>query len=386
MQEHFQEFAAIRRDIHQHPELGFEEQRTSATVEELLKKWGYDVHTGYGTTGLVGVLKKGDSPRTIGIRADMDALPICENTNLPYSSVRDNVMHACGHDGHTAMLLAAAKYLSEHGVFSGTLNLIFQPAEESLGGAKKMMDDGLFRHHPCDAIFGMHNAPGFPQGQLRFRDGPTLSSSDYVTITITGAGGHGAYPHLAKDPIVATASIVMALQTIVSREVNPSHTAVITIGAMNAGHINNVIPQEAVLKLSVRSLNTEVRTLLENRIKALVKAQAESFGVQADVLYERGYPVLINSLNETNFARDAAIEFAGQDNVVLLAPERLGSEDFAFMLEDVAGCYLFIGNGDGNKEGACALHNPKYDFNDDNLITGGAFWAYLAERYLSASA
>lgn len=383
MQEHFSEFAKIRRDIHQHPELGYEEHRTSAIIGQLLKAWGYEVHTGYGTTGLVGVLKKGNGTRKIGIRADMDALPIRETTNLPYSSVHDNVMHACGHDGHTTMLLAAAKYLAEQGDFSGTLNLIFQPAEESLGGAKKMMDDGLFKDHPCDAIFGMHNAPGFQQGQLLFRDGPAMSSSDYVTITINGVGGHGAHPHLAKDPIVAAASIIMALQTIVSREVNPSHLAIITIGAINAGHINNVIPQKAVLKLSVRSLNAEVRALLENRIKALVHAQAESFGVQADVLYERGYPVLVNSLNETDFARNAAIEFTGKDNVVPQTPARLGSEDFAFMLEEVPGCYLFIGNGDGNQEGACAVHNPNYDFNDKNLVNGGAFWAYLAERYLN---
>ncbi|HUG59912.1 MAG TPA: amidohydrolase, partial [Candidimonas sp.] len=240
-----------------------------------------------------------------------------------------------------------------------------------------------FKDHPCDAIFGMHNAPGFPQGQLLFRDGPAMSSSDYVTITITGVGGHGAHPHLAKDPIVAAASVIMALQTIVSREVNPSHLAIITIGAINAGHINNVIPQKAVLKLSVRSLNAEVRALLENRIKALVRAQAESFGVQADVLYEQGYPVLVNSLSETDFARNAAIEFTGKDNVVIQTPARLGSEDFAFMLEEVPGCYLFIGNGDGNKEGSCAVHNPNYDFNDKNLINGGAFWAFLAERYLN---
>ncbi|MBK1782478.1 amidohydrolase [Advenella sp. WQ 585] len=383
MKAHFDEFAKIRHDIHQHPELGFKEQRTSHIVQQLLKEWGYDVHTGYGTTGVVGVLKKGNSHKTMGIRADMDALPLQETTGLPYASVHNNIMHACGHDGHTTMLLAAAKYLAEKGEFSGTLNLIFQPAEESLGGARKMMDDGLFNDHPCDAIFGMHNAPGFPQGQLLFRDGPAMSSSDYVTITITGVGGHGAHPHLAKDPIVAAASIIMALQTIVSREVNPSQLAVITIGAMNAGHINNVIPQQAVLELSVRALNAEVRSLLENRIKALVNAQAESFGVRADIHYERGYPVLVNTQTETDFARQTAIEFAGQDNVVLQTPARLGSEDFAFMLEKVPGCYLFIGNGEGNKEGACAVHNPNYNFNDKNLVNGGAFWAYLAERYLS---
>lgn len=383
MQANFNEFAKIRHDIHQHPELGFEEQRTSAIVQQLLKEWGYEVHTGYGTTGVVGVLKKGNGCKTIGVRADMDALPLQETTNLPYASVHDNVMHACGHDGHTTMLLAAAKYLSEKGDFCGTLNLIFQPAEESLGGAKKMMDDGLFKDHPCDAIFGMHNAPGFPQGQLLFRDGPAMSSSDYVTITINGVGGHGAHPHLAKDPIVAAASIIMALQTIVSREVNPSRLAVITIGAINSGHINNVIPQQAVLQLSVRALDPGVRSLLENRIKALVTAQAESFGVTADILYERGYPVLVNTPKETDFARQVGIDFAGAGNVVLQTPARLGSEDFAFMLEEVPGCYLFIGNGEGNKEGACAVHNPNYNFNDKNLVNGGAFWACLVERYLS---
>ena len=382
MQTNFEEFSSIRRDIHQHPELGYQEQRTSAIVERLLRAWGYEVHSGYGVTGLVGVLRKGKGSRRLGIRADMDALPIRETTGLPYASTHENVMHACGHDGHTTMLLAAAKYLAEKGQFSGTLNLIFQPAEESLGGARKMMDDGLFEKHPCDAIFGMHNAPGFPQGKLLFRDGAAMSSSDYVTITVTGVGGHGAHPHLAKDPIVATASIIMALQTIVSREVNPSHLAVITIGSVNAGHINNVIPQSAVLQLSVRSLDADVRALLERRIKALVKAQAESFGVQAEVLYERGYPVLVNTPDETEFARRTAIALKGEGNVVAQTPARLGSEDFAYMLEEVPGCYLFIGNGAGDENGACAVHNPNYDFNDKNLVDGGAYWAGLAERFL----
>lgn len=382
MQENFEEFSSIRRDIHQHPELGYQEQRTSATVERLLRAWGYEVHGGFGVTGLVGVLRKGNGSRRLGIRADMDALPIQETTRLPYASKHDNVMHACGHDGHTTMLLAAAKYLAEKGEFSGTLNLIFQPAEESLGGARKMMDDGLFEKHPCDAIFGMHNAPGFPQGKFLFRDGPAMSSSDYVTITVTGVGGHGAHPHLAKDPIVATASIIMALQTIVSREVNPSHLAVITIGSVNAGHINNVIPQSAVLQLSVRSLDADVRALLERRIKALVQAQAESFGVQAEVLYERGYPVLVNTPDETEFARRTAMEFKGDENVVAQTPARLGSEDFAYMLEEVPGCYLFLGNGAGDENGACAVHNPNYDFNDKNLVDGGAYWSCLAERFL----
>lgn len=381
MQQHFQEFVKIRQDIHQHPELGFQEHRTSQIVQTLLKNWGYSVYTGYGNTGVIGVLKKGNGDKSIGLRADMDALPITETTNLPYASVHDNIMHACGHDGHTTMLLAAAKYLAEKGKFSGTLNLIFQPAEESLGGAKKMIEDGLFSDHPCDAIFGMHNAPGAPQGKFLFRQGATMSSSDYVTITLTGVGGHGAYPHLSKDPIIAAASIVMALQTIISREVNPSQQAVITIGSLNAGHINNVIPQQAILQLSVRSLDSGIRELLENRIKALVYAQAESFNIQAKIDYQKGYPVLVNTEKETEFARTVAIELFGETEV-MQTPPRLGSEDFAFMLEKIPGCYCFIGNGDGNNEGSCVVHNPNYDFNDKSIIQGASFWAYLTEQYL----
>lgn len=381
MQQHFQEFVKIRHDIHQHPELGFQEHRTSQIVQTLLKNWGYSVYTGYGNTGVIGVLKKGNGDKSIGLRADMDALPITETTNLPYASVHDNIMHACGHDGHTTMLLAAAKYLAEKGKFSGTLNLIFQPAEESLGGAKKMIEDGLFSDHPCDAIFGMHNAPGAPQGKFLFRQGATMSSSDYVTITLTGVGGHGAYPHLSKDPIIAAASIVMALQTIISREVNPSQQAVITIGSLNAGHINNVIPQQAILQLSVRSLDSGIRELLENRIKALVYAQAESFNIQAKIDYQKGYPVLVNTEKETEFARTVAIELFGETEV-MQTPPRLGSEDFAFMLEKIPGCYCFIGNGDGNNEGSCVVHNPNYDFNDKSIIQGASFWAYLTEQYL----
>lgn len=375
-------FVAIRHDLHQFPELGFEESRTSESVQKLLASWSYEVHAGYGKTGVLGVLKKGSGNKSIGIRADMDALPIHELNEVAHRSRHDNVMHACGHDGHTTMVLAAARYLAEHGEFDGTLNVIFQPAEESLGGARQMMDDGLFEDHPCDAVFALHNIPGFPAGHLLFRDGPTMCSSDYVTVTLIGVGGHGAYPHKTRDPIIAAASIVMALQTIVSREVSPSDHAVITVGAINAGFLNNVIPQQAKLEISVRSLNPEVRKLLQKRITALVNAQAESYGVTADVDYRSGYPVLVNTPEYTEFARSLALKLFGQEKVITHAEARLGSEDFAFMLEEVPGCYFFIGNGASGTYGSCPVHNPHYDFNDNIIVNGSTFWVHLVQNFL----
>ncbi|HEY3048628.1 MAG TPA: M20 aminoacylase family protein [Polaromonas sp.] len=376
------EFIAVRRDIHRHPELGFQEHRTSDLVAERLAQWGYAVERGLGGTGLVGQLRRGSGPKRLGLRGEMDALPIAEATGLAHASCHAGVMHACGHDGHTVMVLAAAKYLAEKGEFNGTLNLIFQPAEEGLGGAKKMMEDGLFDKYPCDAIFAMHNMPGHPQGRLLLRDGAAMASSDNVTITLEGAGGHGALPHRAVDPVVAAASIVMALQTIVSRNVDPLQTAVVSVGALNAGKAGNVIPQTASLQLSVRSLDRDVRELLEQRIKALVHAQAESFGVRASIDYRRGYPVLVNTPAETDFARQVALELLGADRVELHARPLTASEDFAFMLEQVPGSYLLIGNGDGDSAGACMVHNPGYDFNDANLPIGAAYWALLAQRFL----
>ena len=264
------EFIAVRRDIHKHPEMGYKEYRTSDLVAEQLSAWGYQVTRGLGGTGLVGQIKKGSGNRAIGIRADMDALPIDEATGLSYASCNVGIMHACGHDGHTAMLLAAAKHIAQKGVFSGTVNLIFQPAEEGLGGAKKMMEDGLFKQFPCDAIFAMHNMPTHPQGHLVLRDGSAMASSDNVTITLHGKGGHGAMPHVAADPVVAGSAIVMGLQSIVARNIDPQQMAIITVGAFNAGVANNVIPQTATLKLSVRSLDRDVRILLEKRITELV--------------------------------------------------------------------------------------------------------------------
>ena len=385
LQAQAEEFIALRRDIHQHPELGYQELRTSDLVAEQLARWGYRVTRGLGGTGVVGQLVRGAGARRLGLRDDMDALPIDEATALPYASRHAGVMHACGHDGHTAMLLAAAKHIAAQVPFSGTLNLIFQPAEESLGGAKKMMDDGLFGQFPCDAVFGMHNMPGYPQGHLVLRDGAMMASAETVTITLEGRGGHGAVPHRAADPVVAGAAIVMALQSIVARNVDPQQMAVITVGAFNAGSTDNVIPQRATLKLSVRALDREVRDLLEQRITELVHAQAQSFGVQATIDYRRLYPVLVNHTRETDIAREVAEELVGAQGMTRQGKALSGSEDFAFFLEEVPGCYLLIGNGDdtGDGHGACMVHNPGYDFNDRNVVVGSAFWSLLVERYLA---
>jgi hippurate hydrolase len=377
------EFIQLRRDIHRHPELAFEEHRTSDLVAAKLQSWGYQVHRDLGGTGVVGTLQRGSSERKLGIRADMDALPIQEATGAEWASTRQGLMHACGHDGHTAMLLAAAKAIAQAPEFDGTLNLIFQPAEEGGGGAVRMMDDGLFEHHPCDAVFAMHNMPGMPVGHLVFRDGAAMASSDYATIRIHGTGGHGAMPHRAADPLVAASSIVMALQTIVARNVDPLHTAVVTVGALHAGQANNVIPALATLELSVRALDPQVRQLLEQRIKALVTAQAESFGVRAEVQWRQGYCVLVNHAAQTEFARQVALDLVGPERVTLNGPQLTGSEDFAFMLEKVPGSYLLIGNGDGDSAGACMVHNPAYDFNDENIATGSAYWIALVKAYLA---
>ena len=379
------EFVGLRRDLHRHPELGLAETRTSALIAERLHALGYEVHRGLATTGVVGTLRRGNGRKRLGLRADMDALPIQETTGREWASVHDGVMHACGHDGHCAMLLAAAHRLAKNSSFSGTLHLIFQPAEEHPGGARLMVEQGLFERFPCDAVFAMHNMPGIEQGRLVFHEGPAMASSDDVTITLQGTGGHGAMPHRAADPVVAAAAIVMALQTVVSRNVDPQQTAIVTVGAINAGRANNVIPQTAMLELSVRALEPGVRDLLQTRITTLVQAQAESFGVLAEVDYRRDYPVLVNSPAETAFARKVGLELLGADGVTLQGPALTGSEDFAVMLEHCPGSYLLIGNGagDGASAGSCMVHNPGYDFNDDNIAIGAAYWVLLAERFLA---
>ncbi len=377
------EFISLRRDLHRHPELAFAEHRTAALVADKLATWGYEVQCGVGGTGVVGTLVRGQGRQRLGLRADMDALPIDEASGTAWASVHPGVMHACGHDGHTAMLLAAARHLAEHGRFDGTLHLIFQPAEEGGGGALRMIEDGLFARWPCDAVFAMHNMPGVEQGHFVLRDGPAMASSDYATVTLTGVGGHGAMPHRATDPIVAAASLVMALQTIVSRNIDPLQAAVVTVGALHSGRANNVIPETATLELSVRALDRDVRATLERRIRALVAAQAESFGVVAHLAWRPGYAVLVNTPQETALARRVACDLVGEARVTPHGPPLTGSEDFAFMLERVPGSYVLIGNGTaaGPGEGGCMVHHPAYDFNDRNIGPGSAFWVALAERF-----
>ncbi|NDY90398.1 M20 aminoacylase family protein [Ideonella livida] len=381
-----EDFIALRRQLHRYPELAFDEHRTAALVAEHLTAWGYKVTTGLGGTGVVGTLQRGPAggPR-LGLRADMDALPIQEAVDeeggRPWTSQRPGLMHACGHDGHTAMLLAAALALSRQTQWRGTLHLIFQPAEEGGGGALRMMADGLFTRFPCDAIFALHNMPGLPKGHLAFRDGPTMASSDYASITLHGTGGHGAMPHRAADPVVAASSLVMALQTLVSRNVDPMQMAVVTVGALHAGQANNVIPAQARLELSLRALDPLVRSQLHARLQTVARAQAESFGVRAEVDWRPGYAVLINHAAPTALARTVARELLGPERVIEQTAALPGSEDFAFMLEQVPGSYAFIGNGDA--PGGCMVHHPGYDFDDDILATGAAFWLRLAETFFS---
>ena len=377
------EFIALRRDIHAHPEIAFEEHRTSALVAGKLESWGYEVTSGLGGTGVVGTLRKGSGKRAIGLRADMDALPITEATGHAWASRTAGLMHACGHDGHTATLLSAARHIAEDVDFDGTLHLIFQPAEEGGGGALRMMADGLFERFPCDAVFALHNSPGLPTGHFAFRSGPAMASSDYVTIRLHGIGGHGALPHTTADPLVAAASVVMALQTIVARNVDPLQTAVVTVGSLQAGQANNVIPEEATLKLSVRALDPQVRVLLRQRILELVDLQARSYGVEARIDWREGYAVLVNSPEHTAFAVDVATKLFGNDRVTPNGPALTASEDFAFMLEKVPGSYLFVGNGGPGTAGACMVHNPGYDFNDDLIEPGAAFWVKLVSEFLS---
>ncbi|RKR46188.1 M20 aminoacylase family protein [Paraburkholderia sp. BL17N1] len=375
------EMIALRRQIHAHPELAYEEFATGDLVAERLQEWGYTVHRGLGQTGVVGQLKVGNGARKLGLRADMDALPIHETTGLPYASKLPGKMHACGHDGHTAMLLAAAKHLAQEKCFNGTLNLIFQPAEEGLAGAKKMLEDGLFDKFPCDAVFAMHNMPGYPTGKFGFLPGSFMASSDTVIIKVTGRGGHGAVPHKAVDPVVVCAQIVLALQSIVSRNIAPLDMAIITVGAIHAGEAPNVIPETAEMRLSVRALKPEVRDYLQERITAVACAQAAVFGAQAHVDYQRRYPVLVNDMAMTGLARQVALDWLGDDGLIADMQPLTGSEDFAFLLERCAGSYLIIGNGDG--EGGCMVHNPGYDFNDACLATGAAYWVRLAQTFLA---
>jgi len=376
------ELVGIRRHIHQHPELSYEEVDTAALVAARLEGWGYAVTRNIGGNGLVATLRAGSSTRSIGVRADMDALPINEMTGLPYASERQGKMHACGHDGHTAMLLGAALQLSRTRKFDGIVNLIFQPAEEAgfNSGAEQMIKDGLFDRFPCDAIFGMHNHPGVETGIFMFRAGPFMAACDTVKIKILGKGSHAARPHQSIDPLVTASSLVMALQTVVARNIDPMEAAVVTVGSLHAGHAANVIPEHATMELSVRSFKQEVRELLEQRIRALVQSHVEGYGAKAEVEYIRGYPVLVNSEAETEFAKQIAVELVGEDKIIPSFSPIAGSEDFAYFLQQRPGCFLRVGNGAGKP----MLHNAHYDFNDDNVTVGAAYWTRLVERFLQA--
>lgn len=372
------ESIALRHDLHRHPELAWNEHRTGGRVAELLTEWGYHVTTGVGETGLVATLRRGDGAKTLGIRADMDALPIQEASGLDFASETPGRMHACGHDGHTTILLTAARYLAQSGDFSGTLNLIFQPAEEVGQGARKMIADGLFERFPCDAVYGLHNWPGLPAGKLGFVDGPAMASVDWIGIRVVGKGGHGAAPHETLDPIVVAAHLVTALQTIVARNVAPLDTAVVTVGSIHGGDAANVIPDHVDLNLTTRTFRPEVRKALEARVVALAHQIAGAFGATAEIEVRPGFPSVINHPAETTFARGVATDLFGPEGLIPDLAPRTASEDFAFMLQARPGSFLFVGTGEGEP-----LHSPRYRFNDAVIAPAAAFWARLAETYLS---
>ncbi|HCN9608815.1 TPA: amidohydrolase [Escherichia coli] len=377
-----EELREIRHQIHENPELGLQEFKTSALVAEKLRQWGYEVEQGLATTGVVATLKVGDGEKSIGLRADMDALPIYENSGKPWVSKHPSLMHACGHDGHTTILLGAARYFAETRRFNGTLRLIFQPAEEMINGGEIMVKEGLFDRFPCDVIFGMHNMPGLPVGKFFFQPGALMASMDQFHITVRGCGGHGAIPHKAIDPVLVAAHITTALQSIVSRNVDPLEAAVITVGSIVAGEAANVIPDSAEMKISVRSLSRDTRQLLLTRIPALAQAQAASFGATAEVTHVNGTPVLVNDEEMARFAWQVACKTFGEDRAEFGIKPLMGSEDFSFMLEaQPKGGFLLFGNGDVG-EGSCMVHNPGYDFNDASLVPASSYWGALVEAWL----
>ena len=382
--EFHQDMTAWRQDFHSHPELGFEEIRTSGIVADKLREFGLDeVHTGIAKTGVVGVLRAGNGDEAIGLRADMDALPIQETTGLPYASVHDGKMHACGHDGHTAMLLGAARYLAETRNFDGTIYFIFQPAEEGEGGGRHMVEEGLFETFPMKQVYGMHNWPGRAVGNFAMRSGPIMAATDQFVIELKGKGGHAAAPHFCRDPLIAAAQVVTAMQTIVSRSADPVDHGVVSVTQIHGGDAFNVIPETARMVGTARSFTPEMRNLLEKRIAEVAGNVAAAFEVEARVTYQRGYPATINSEAETTLAADAAADIAGEEKVDRATPPVMGGEDFAYMLEQRPGSYIFVGNG--GDENSPMLHNPGYDFNDETLPHGASYWARLAERLLPAS-
>jgi hippurate hydrolase len=382
------ELQQIRRDLHAHPELCYEEQRTSDVVAAKLTEWGIPVVRGLGLTGVVGIIKNGTSDRAIGLRADMDALPMQEINTFAHASRHAGKMHACGHDGHTSMLLGAARHLAEHRNFDGTVYLIFQPAEEGGAGARRMIQDGLFERCPMDAVYGMHNWPGMATGSFGVTEGPMMASSNEFHVTVRGKGAHAAQPHKGVDPIMVAIQIAQAWQTIITRNKSPLDTAVLSITQIHAGSATNVIPDDASLVGTVRTFTTEVLDLIEKRMQALAENIAAGFDAEVDFSFKRNYPPLVNHARETQFAVEVMKAVAGADQVDDKIEPTMGAEDFAFFLQEKPGCYIFIGNGEGEHRdgghglGPCVLHNGSYDFNDNLLPIGASFWVHLAEAAL----
>ena len=379
-----QELTAIRRDIHAHPELGFEEERTSAIVAKKLKEWGCEVTTGIGKTGVVGTVRVGNNPRAIGLRADMDALPMDEYNTFDHRSQNKGRMHACGHDGHTTMLLGAAKYLASTRNFDGTVHFIFQPAEEGRGGAEAMVKDGLFEKFPCEQIFGMHNRPKLDVGKFAIRSGPQMAGGGLFDIHISGKGAHGARPESGIDPIIIATQIISALQTVVSRNVAALDSAVISVTQVHSGDAYNVIPQEAVLRGTIRAFKKETMALVKERIESISAGIAQTLGGTAKADVRVVFPPLVNDKDAVKFIADVAAEIVGYENMNREGPYVMASEDFSYMLEKVPGAFINIGNGGG--EGGCEVHNPAYDFNDEIITLGATLWSRVVETKLAKDA
>ena len=382
------ELQQIRRDIHAHPELSYEEQRTADVVAKKLTQWGIPVILGLGVTGVVGVIKSGTGTRAIGLRADMDALPMQETNVFDHASRHPGKMHACGHDGHTAMLLGAAHYLAQHRNFDGTVYVIFQPAEEGGSGAKRMMEDGLFEQCPMDAVFGMHNWPGAAVGTFGVTPGPMMASSNEFEVIIKGRGSHAAQPHKSVDPVMVAVQIAQSWQTIITRNKSPIDAGVLSITQIHAGSATNVIPDDAALIGTVRTFTVAVLDLMEQRMRDIAVHTAAAFGAELEFTFNRDYPPLVNHASETAFATRVMRDIVGETSVEAAVEPTMSAEDFAFMLQEKPGCYVFIGNGEGEHRefghglGPCNLHNPSYDFNDDLLPIGATYWVRLAEAYL----
>ena len=373
--------AALRRDIHAHPELAFDEHRTSTKVADYLDGLGLEVHRGIARTGVVAKLSLGSSRRAIGLRADMDALPLAELNTFPHHSTHEGRMHACGHDGHTAMLLGAAEALSKLRHFDGTVYFIFQPAEEHEGGGRVMVEEGLFERFPMDMVFGLHNWPGIPAGNIGVTEGPVMAGTDFFDIGITGRGGHAAMPHQAVDVVLAGSALVQALQSLVSRNTDPLASAVVSVTRFQAGFADNVLPETAQLGGTVRTLNTELQDALEAGLRRVCTGIEATFGVSIDLHYERGYPPTVNAPGPSAIAREVARHVAGDSHVLTNLPPSMGAEDFAYMAKVVPACYVWLGNGLGKR--GCMLHSPHYDFNDEIIATGIRYWVRLAERALA---